>query len=163
MSIIVIEWKPTEGDVRHKSKGWANKRRRSKCRSKINVHKNKWKKATTKLNPRNVRQQRAYMMCTDLLHSPITSMKRSLSFWWSNSPQIENFCFSFDQQYHISLSETFWIKKWIDKYKYIDDSLPIFNISAQSKSNIRNSVWVSYVRNSCSFFTFQEHARYIFH
>ena len=54
------------------------------------------KKATTKLTPRNVRQQRAYMMCTDLLHSPITSMKRSLSFWWSNSPQIENFCFNFE-------------------------------------------------------------------
>ena len=65
------------------------------------------KKATTKLTPRNVRQQRAYMMCTDLLHSPITSMKRSLSFWWSNSPQIENFCFNFVQQYHISLSEAF--------------------------------------------------------
>ena len=55
-----------------------------------------------------------------------------LSFQWSNSPQIENFCFSFDHQYHISLSGVFWIKRWIDKYKYLDHSLPTFDISAHA-------------------------------
>ena len=35
------------------------------------------------------------MIRTDLLHCPITSMKRTLSFQWSNSPQIENFFLQF--------------------------------------------------------------------
>ena len=78
--------------MRHISKGWTNTRRRSKSRSKINFHENKFKKKTaTKLTPRNAPQQRAYMMRADLLHCPITSMKRTLSFQWSNSPEIENF------------------------------------------------------------------------
>ena len=34
------KWRPTESDVRHKSKGWKKERRRSKCRSVINFHKN---------------------------------------------------------------------------------------------------------------------------
>ena len=91
-SSIWRKWRPTESDVRHKSKGWTNTRRRSKSRSKINFHQNKLKKKTaTKLTPRNAPQQRAYMMRADLLHCPITSMKRTLSFQWSNSPEIENF------------------------------------------------------------------------
>ena len=78
--------------MRHKSKGWTNKRRRSKSQSKINLNQNKFKKKKkTKLTPRNAPQQRAYMMRADLLHCPITSMKRTLSFQWSNSPEIENF------------------------------------------------------------------------
>ena len=59
---------------------------------KKNFHQNKLKKKTaTKLTPRNAPQQRAYMMRADLLHCPITSMKRTLSFQWSNSSEIENF------------------------------------------------------------------------
>ena len=43
-SSIWRKWRPTESDVRHKSKGWTNTRRRSKSRSKINFHQNKFKK-----------------------------------------------------------------------------------------------------------------------
>ena len=39
-SSIWRKWRPTESDVRHKSKGWKKERRRSKCRSVINFHKN---------------------------------------------------------------------------------------------------------------------------
>ena len=148
--------------MRHKSKGWANKRRRSKCRSKINVHKNKWKKSNNKVDSKKC----ATTTCVHDVFWPITQSNHKHEAFTVllvvKFALHRKFLFQFWSTISY-LSEAFWIKKWIDKYKYIDDSIPIFNISAQSKSNIRNSVWVSYVRNSCSFFTFQEHARYIFH